>query len=379
MNQRVLCVDDDPNILNSLRRQFRKRFDLDVADSGHEALRLVGANGPYAVVVADMQMPQMDGVELFGKLHQVAPLTVRIMLTGNADQTTAAEAINQGRIFRFLTKPCSGAQVADAIEAGIDHYQLTTAEKELLEKTLSGSIKLLTDVLAVVNPEAFGRASRVRRVARQFATAAGLSQLWQVEIAAMLSQVGCVTVPPEVLAKLARDEPLTADEQQMFDHHPELAAELLRNIPRLEKVAEIVRLQEKHFDGGGRPDGPGGDALPIGARILKLSLDLDTLLGSGLKVPLVLAELRGREGWYDPALLDLLPDVLGATTNLVARELPVAQLNARMIIAAPILTHDGILLVSKGQEITGSLLARLHNYARMGAIEEPLKVLAPPS
>jgi DNA-binding NtrC family response regulator len=202
MTERILCVDDDPNVLQAYQRALRKQFHIEPAFGGEEALQAVAEQGPYAVVVSDMRMPGMNGIELLAKISEIAPDTVRMMLTGNADQETALEAVNQGHIFRFMTKPCPPEIFAKALEAGLAQYRLITAERDLLSKTLSGSVKVLTDVLGLVNPAAFGRAARVRRLVHELCARLPVGAAWQVEIAAMLSQIGCVAVPEETLAKV---------------------------------------------------------------------------------------------------------------------------------------------------------------------------------
>src|ERR1700733_8122058 len=103
MSNRILCVDDDINILEGYQRALRKEFDITTAPGGEEALVKIRDEGPFAVVVSDMRMPGMDGIQLLTRIKQVAPESVRIMLTGNADQQTAMNAVNEGNIFRFLT------------------------------------------------------------------------------------------------------------------------------------------------------------------------------------------------------------------------------------------------------------------------------------
>src|SRR6185369_9959485 len=129
MSKKILCVDDDPNILEGFQRNLRKRFSIDIALGGDPALALIAKQGPYAVIVADMQMPGMNGVEFLVKAREKTPQTVRIMLTGNADQQTAVEAVNQGHVFQFLNKPCPPEMLAGALENGLRQYQLITAEK----------------------------------------------------------------------------------------------------------------------------------------------------------------------------------------------------------------------------------------------------------
>jgi len=201
MSEYILCVDDDENILKGFRRQLRGQFELETATSGQEGLELFKRKGPFAVVVSDMRMPMMDGIEFLSRVREANPDSVRIMLTGNADMQTAIDAVNEGNIFRFLTKPCSSDELAKAINAGIEQYRLINAERELLQKTLTGSIKMLTDILSMVNPAAFSRASRLRRLVGRLAAEMKLPNLWQYELAAMLSQVGCLTLLPETLER----------------------------------------------------------------------------------------------------------------------------------------------------------------------------------
>jgi len=106
-NAKILFVDDDPNILAAMQRNLRKRFTLDTVTGPDEALHTLKTKGPYAVIVADMSMPIMNGAELLEEVRLSSPDTVRIMLTGNADQRTATEAVNRGNVFRFLSKPCA--------------------------------------------------------------------------------------------------------------------------------------------------------------------------------------------------------------------------------------------------------------------------------
>jgi len=176
MNRKVLCVDDDANILEAYQRNLRKQFSIDTAPGGEPALALMDSRGPYAVVVADMQMPGMNGVEFLIQSQRTAPDTARIMLTGNADQKTAVEAVNKGHIYQFLNKPCPPAMLALALENGIRQHSLITAERELLENTLNGSIKMLTEVLASTDPQSFGRGELLRNSMRAFAQSLKITQ-----------------------------------------------------------------------------------------------------------------------------------------------------------------------------------------------------------
>src|SRR5207253_10506440 len=157
MTTKILFLDDDGNLLSAVQRSLRKQFSIDTASQGAAALRQLVDAGPYAVVVADMQMPEMNGLEFLKKAQAAAPDTVRLMLTGNADQKTAVDAVNDGHVFRFLSKPCPPPTLVPALEAGLKQYRLIIAERELLENTLGGAVKVLIEILSVTDPVTFQR------------------------------------------------------------------------------------------------------------------------------------------------------------------------------------------------------------------------------
>ena len=202
MTSKVLFVDDDVNILASFKRRLRGSFDISTVTGGAEGLEVLEKEGPVAVVISDQRMPGMDGIEFLGEVKKLAPDTVTMMLTGNTDLTTAIEAVNQGSVFRFFTKPCPPENMANAIETGLKQYNLVRAERDLLEQTLAGSVKVLIDVLSLVNPDAFRKTRLLRKWMLQVAKRMDLSYVWELDIAATLSPIGLITIPPEITAKV---------------------------------------------------------------------------------------------------------------------------------------------------------------------------------
>ena len=375
MNEKVLCVDDDPNVLQAYQRALRKRVEIDVALGGEEALAAIAQRGPYAVVVADMRMPGMNGVELLARIKEIAPLSVRMMLTGNADQQTAIQAVNEGRIFRFLNKPCAPDEFAKVLEAGIAQYRLQTAERDLLANTLGGALRVLADVLALLKPQAFGRASEVRRLVRDLCRELKAEQGWAIEIAATLSQIGCITVPEKLLAKVYRGEPLSPAEAEVYQKHPKVGHDLVRQIPRLEEVAEIIGYQEKRYDGQGFPeDYRAGDDIPLGARVLKLALDWTALTSAGLSPEMALAHVLDRRGWYDPKVVAALKRVLALSGVQTVKEVRVVDLADGTVLAEDVRSINGTLLCAKGHEVNAAVRLRLRNYMVNVGISGPVKV-----
>ena len=135
---------------------------------------------------------------------------------------------------------------------------------------------------------------------------------WDLEAAALLSQIGSVTIPPELILKSRQGHALSAGEKEVFNHIPAVGSSLLAQIPRLEGVARIILYQNKNFDGSGFPEDSRGRAkpFPLGARMLKILVDLARLESGGLGRPAALEQLRARAGWYDPRLLEALAEQL---------------------------------------------------------------------
>jgi response regulator RpfG family c-di-GMP phosphodiesterase len=375
-NKKILFVDDDQNILDSFRRNLYDTFDVVTALSGEEGLKAIETQGPFAVIVSDYRMPVMDGIKFLSEALKLAPDTIRIMLTGHADLQAAIDAVNEGNLFRFLLKPCPHKDLLKTIYAGIEQYRLVTAEKELLEKTLHGSIKVLSDILSIVNPIAFSHSARARSLATKIAKRLKLDNLWEVEIAAMLSQIGCVTIPTAILKKKYSGQQLAVEQEEMYLEHPLSGRNLLKNIPRLEKVAEGIIYQEKRYDGGGVPeDGIKGEQIPVLGRILKVVLDYDLLKLNGNSDLEAFNTMKARSQWYDPVILKALEEeCFDENRVLEVKEIRIEELLIGMTIAEDILSKNGVLLVPGGQEISEALKQRLLNYRRFSGIKEPIKI-----
>jgi response regulator RpfG family c-di-GMP phosphodiesterase len=378
MSDKILFVDDDPNLLAGIQRQLRKQFAIETALGAEQGLEALRRPGPFAVVVSDLRMPGMDGIQFLSRVRKASPDTVRMMLTGNADLQAAIEAVNEGNIFRFMTKPCPPEILARGLQQGLSQHRLITAERILLEKTLRGSIKVLSEVLALLNPEAFGRASRITRYVREIALKMGLADVWQLETAATLSQIGCIILPEGVLKKLYRGQDLTEEERQLFNMHPSIASDLLTHIPRMDKIAEIIKYQEKHFDGSGIPhEVRDGNVIPPGSRILKTVLDFDTLVARSISKGEAMVHLGKRSGWYDPAVLAALEGVVAAEQGHEVRFVKVTELQDRMILDQDLLTRDGRLLIASGYQVNPTMRERLRHFADSPGIQEPIRVHVP--
>jgi response regulator RpfG family c-di-GMP phosphodiesterase len=374
---RILCVDDEPNVLEGLSRTLRTLFIVETAIGGRLGLEILQAKGPFVVVTSDLRMPLMNGVEFLSRAREIAPDAVRVLLTGQGDMEAAIGAVNDGNIFRFLTKPCPTGVLVRSLMACAEQYRLLTAEKILLEQTLRGSIKALTDILALTNPAAFGRATRVERIAAEIMPRFEISERWPVEVAAMLSQIGYVTLPPGTQEKIYKGERLAQAEEAMVERVPKVVEQLLANIPRLELVREILRLYPREFAGANAPGtATAGDALPWGARALKIALDYDVLESEAETNHHAIDILRGRTGWYDPEILEALADLRGrGKKEVLVHELMLRDIVAGMLFGEDVKSAKGLLLIARGQEVTPSLLERVRNFSSELGIREPIRMI----
>ena len=367
--RQILCVDDEPNVLHAIERQFRKRFEITTAMGPDLGLREIAERGPFAVVVSDLRMPGMDGVQFLARVRQISPDTVRIMLTGEADFTSAIEAVNQGNIFQFLSKPCPPEMLGRALDSALEQHGLIIAERELLERTLTGSVEVLSEILSLVNPPAFGRAQRIRRHIAHIANTLSLPDRWQYELAAMLSQIGCVTVPPDILDKINAAQPLNDKEKEIFTSHCDVGHDLLARIPRLELVAKMVARQRVPWSRTS-DTGPAG----IGASLLNVAADFDEQIMRGGTMPTVLAGMRAT-GRYNPSVLLAMQAMQVMEAQSETRAIRVADLRKGMFFNADVFSTKGLLLLANGQEVTDAAIARLNSFNRTVGVVEPISVL----
>lgn len=376
---KILCVDDEPNVLDSFRRQLRDDFDLEVTTSPMKALDLIKNGRKFSVVVSDMRMPSMDGVEFLKNVQKLSPLTVRIMLTGNADQETAAKAVNEGQIFRFVNKPCSSTDLKNILGSASQQFSLLSAEKDLLQNTLSGSIKVLSEILAMVDPVGFGAAAALREPVREITKTLQLKNAWEIDLAAMLHPIGWITVPESVRAKFRAGDELTLEEKRMVDRVPELGSQFIGSIPRLEGVGRIIfHSGVGSTEGENIRSGPGQEQIPEGARVLRIARELIESQRQGLSKVDALGKLRERTLEFDATLLDRLIDSpesadAGAAT-IESFPIQPSQLCPGQRLTENLFCADGRLLLGVGTYLSELMCKRILNYAQSGNLALPIMV-----
>ncbi len=367
---KILCVDDEEQVLNGLEMLLGRRYNVLTATGGELALKMLVEHADVEAIISDMRMPGMDGAAFLREARDAT----RILLTGQAELASAIAAINEGQIFRFLTKPCPPSDLQIAIEAAVKQYRLVVSERVLLEGTLQGSIRAMIEVLSMTNPLAFGRGTRVQSEAMKLAEKLDMGTPWQLNVAAMLMEIGSITLPDPVLEKLHHGKELEDHDQVLVDRAYGVTEKVLANIPRLEVVRAIVGLVTR----GALPrefilSTEQTEEAQRLARVLKAAAQYDQLEAQGM-TPKLAVETMDSRGDFPDVIIEALT-VMHTTDGTRGRlaELPPSSLRVGMVLADDLRMSTGAMLVPRGFTVSEGLLARLAHLAD-GALRGKVRV-----
>lgn len=371
---RILCVDDEPRVLDGMRRTLGMNFEVKTAEGGAQALAMLTGPQRFAVTISDMRMPGMDGAAYLEQAAEKDPDMVRMLLTGQSDMQAAIRAINHGRIFRFLTKPCDADVLHRAVEDALEQHRLLTAEKELLQKTVYGCIKVLTEMLSLVNPVAFSRAVRVKRLVQHVAASVKLADAWQLELAVMLSHLGYVGMAPELLERAYTGKPIAPAEKALLAGAAKTSHNLMGDVPRIEAVLGIIdKLAEPPpaIDNVPHTTGEGHRAWAV--HIILAAGRADQLSYSHPSVRLIVDGLKAEK--FNRSVVE----ALGRAEFQSLQERKVMQIVARDLEPGMYLLEDavspaGMLVAKGGQEVTPTIAVLLRRMAERQNLKEPLQV-----
>lgn len=369
---RILCVDDEPQVLDGMRDTLGRRYDITTADSGIRAISELRLNGPFDVVISDMRMPLMDGARFLTTAFGIAPDTTRIVLTGYAEVDSAIAAVNSGSIFRFLVKPCAPDDLLAAIDAGVAQYQLINTERVLLEKTLLGTVDALLQVLAYASPSSFGATERIRKRTLDLLTEIGVKPDWQIELACKLCMIGNTSLGLELAEKHYTGARVDLKEKAKINNIGAATDRLLAGIPRLEVVREYLGVAL------GSPRGLAEQ--PIQARALRTVIAFDRFVARGLEPSHALDALKN-EKEHGEDVLEGIAKALGAGVHgLIVVPVAVQALELGQLFAQDVKSTAGHLLVTHLQPTTEHLIERLKRMAVLETIEyKTIQMLVTPN
>lgn len=257
-------------------------FEIETATDGIEGIRLMkSGEDPFVVIVSDLRMPGIDGIEFLTQVRALSPDSIRIMLTGFADLQTAMDAVNTGQVFRFLTKPCPMKMLQGAIDAGIAQHRLIRSERELaglrrLEQAMEGIITGFSALVEARDPYTAGHQKQVTKLALAMADIIGIDRDTRsgLHMAAMVHDIGKIYIPADFLNKPGH---LSEVEYTIIRTHPQVGSDILKSVDFEWPISRIVLQHHERMDGSGYPDGLRGEEILPEARILCVADVVDAM------------------------------------------------------------------------------------------------------
>jgi CheY-like chemotaxis protein len=338
------------------------------AESGSKALDIVREQGPFAAIISDMRMPMMTGLELLQSIAEISPDTTRIMLTGNADQKTATDAVNHGKVFRFLTKPCETTELVEVMTEACKQYDLACKERVLMEQTLSGVVKLLVEVLNGSYPALFARSAGLHQLVKRYGSKLG-GRPWMMEMAAMLSEIGWLALPYDLVERAMLDDELSASEQSLVDGVQASASRMLSSIPRLADLAAVIAPPEGHVS----KDAQVFALLRQTAELMRVD-----------KCSLRTASGAGKYQGIDPEMISKFRSMLGSDADVVPDDVPTGGRDVEVMAAhnlrsgdrmlEDLLFESGELAIAKDVIVTAFMAAKIGNLGELRPMRLPVMV-----
>ncbi len=368
MSNQVLFIDDDVSLLSTMKRNLGLDFTIHTAEGGEVALELVQQQGDFSVVVVDMQMPKMNGIQTIAMLREKMPNAVFLMLTGNQDLTTAIQAVNDGRVFRFLTKPCQVFEISAAIQAAQQQHNLIIAEKELLSGTFAGAINLMTDVIEM-QEDRHVDTGRMSEALVDLADRMSIEIGWEEKVAARIFLVGIAMLGPEDSVKFGALDPATAEHKAMFARICKKSASMLARLPRLGWIVDLL----KHVPNAERYES-GCDRIDSGALLLRIVFYWNFLTNKGLCVEAATSVIENIMPELSSKMIQSMQCLHDNHDAHMLTKVAIGKLRPGMIPYENIENPRGGFAVAKGRVLT---VAMVENLSQMTEVQnEKISVIA---
>ena len=351
---KLLIVDDDEGLLRSLKRNLAMHLDVDTANSAQSGLEKLTLT-PFSVVISDMQMPGMNGVKFIQEARLISPHTTYMMLTGNQDMDTAVDAMNEGRVFRFLNKPCDSTTIRNAVALAQRQFELVTAERDLLERTVVGAVSVMTDVLETLQPNAAQQAKKIAEIAESLNECLGLKPDWRIKVVSRLTFLGLALLPTEKQMTFQTESVRSPSYMENFRQITESSARLVAKIPRLEEIAKIIAHQPE----------AGGDFSPCSvgtetpATLVRVAFDWTMLTSRAMGMGAAYVDLQKAFPNLPPAIFEALLAVSDLKVLDTTITLCVSQLREGMVLKESICGPTGEILVREGKALSEAIIEKL--------------------
>lgn len=413
----IICLDDERVVLDSIKFELQKTFSeiliIEIAETTNEAFQLIeellidGFEIP--IIISDWLMPDMKGDEFLIKVHSILPKTKKILLTGQAPPESIGKVVNNAQLYRFIPKPWNNIDLDLTVtEAFKSYYKELKIEKQqeqllvlnkslktnvqekifeieiqrdqmkfILDKTLCGFASTLINVISNSNNAIFEKSIRAKEIVKRLIFNLELENTWEYEIAALLSQLGCMNIDSDILHKYINNIKLDKRESNIFSKHPVKTYLLLSKIPQFENIAngilniyDDIKLSNFTFE-------QGSQSLKI-SKILRFALDYDKNQSLGLNENQILDLFRNDFQIYDNKLIDTFEsqgtkDVVFSNTNKIIA-IQIKNLKVGMKLSANLKTKDGKVILNSESEITQSSIFHIIKMKKKYGLEEPIYV-----
>ena len=279
MGYKILVVDDEPDNLQLVKRTLRRYYDIITANNADEAIEILNTVPNIEMVLSDHKMPGKSGVELLHYCFEQYPDIIRILITAYSEVPILVDAINTGKIHRYIKKPWTPEELSLTVEKAFETSKLSRENNKLIadfKDLFSGTISAITEALDEKDEYTSGRSKRVCEYAIKIAMEMNLPpiEISKIEVASLLHDIGMIGVPEYILNKT---EKLTEEEYSKIQKHVSYGLNIIGSIKQLESVVPIIKYHHERYDGTGYPYGIKGEEIPIGARIIGLADTFDAL------------------------------------------------------------------------------------------------------
>ena len=364
---KIMLVTSDAALAKIAQAELGKAVTLTNLSSGEKALELLAGDDEYMAVLAGLNLSGMNGLKFLAEVRREHPKLMRLLITADTNFKTAANAVNMGHVSRLLPRPCPPKALKAAIKDAVQKYRKGQAESEAMKDTLLGTVRMLVDILELVQPDAVMRSKRIRRRAQRICTALKAMPAQLMDMVILLSNIGCVALPPELLEQMESGARPSKEDMQIFYTHPSIAAALLENVPRMEKVAAIIRHQNT----------PVSQDPPMGSRILKACIDMDRMELSGASQEKAVKFMASKPDIYDARVVEVMKRHLEESKKIECHGLTVAQLEPGMVMQRDMVTDKGAILLPKGETLSEASHLRLQTFSDLLHVVEPVCVEPP--
>ena len=374
-NKNILIVDDNEEnryILEVICKSLG--YTTNSVENGQKALDFLKTNTPILILL-DLVMPVMDGYEVLKQVRNNKKThDLPVIMVSSIDETESVLKCLQKGADDYITKPFEPDILKVRMENTLSKFLYIKMERELLEKTFSGSMKVFSDILSSVSPSLFGKSLRTRRICKLIAEDLKLSDIWEVEVSAMFSLIGCITLPAETITKIVEGKTLVAVEKILNENHPYVGYKLLSNIPRLENVALNVFFQNKTRLTDSIPAEilEKVKEIPLHAKLLYAANEYDFISSRSTIKSDIITYLKKLD--IDENILKSLEKIVLIENGKVEKRIKLSELQVGMIFASDLLTENNNKVASKWMEVSNSLLDVIKLVHSKVAIIEPINV-----